>query len=162
MPLMRTAVLIVGGGPVRSTLALDLASRGIDVMVAERNPPDQMRGVKCNHVAARTMDRFTPSTVPGCGTPHFWLEDGPSLYDAMGGDFCLLRFDRSIDASGLADAAAHRGVPPRVLDVAPFDPYRHKLVLSRPDQHVAWRGDAPPDNPLALVDKIRGAASPFR
>ncbi len=109
-----------------------------------------------------TMDRFTPSTVPGCRTPHFWLEDGPSLYDAMGGDFCLLRFDRSIDASGLADAAAHRGVPLRVLDVAPLDPYRHKLVLSRPDQHVAWRGDAPPDNPLALVDKIRGAASPFR
>jgi hypothetical protein len=35
--------------------------------------------------------------------------------------------------------------------------YRHRLVLSRPDQHVAWRGDALPADPLALVDRIRGA-----
>ena len=58
LPVMRTPVLIVGGGPVGSTLALDLASRGIDVMVAERNPAGQMPGVKCNHVAARTMEIF--------------------------------------------------------------------------------------------------------
>jgi hypothetical protein len=29
-------------------------------------------------------------------------------------------------------------------------------VLSRPDQHVAWRGDAMPPDPLALIDRIRG------
>jgi hypothetical protein len=34
--------------------------------------------------------------------------------------------------------------------------YPQKLVLSRPDQHVAWRGDKPPDTPLALVDQMRG------
>jgi 2-polyprenyl-6-methoxyphenol hydroxylase-like FAD-dependent oxidoreductase len=33
------------------------------------------------------------------------------------------------------------------------------LVLVRPDQHVAWRDDTPPADPLALVDLIRGAAS---
>jgi hypothetical protein len=32
-------------------------------------------------------------------------------------------------------------------------------VLSRPDQHVAWRGDSQPDDPLALIDRIRGAAN---
>ncbi len=58
LSLMRTSVLIVGGGPVGSTLALDLASRGIEVVVAERNPAGQMPGVKCNHVAARTMEIF--------------------------------------------------------------------------------------------------------
>jgi hypothetical protein len=105
-----------------------------------------------------TMDHFTPSTVPGCRTPHFWLDHERSLYDAIGPDFCLLRFDRSVDVSGLIDAASRRDLPLRVLDVAPVDPYRHKLVLSRPDQHVAWRGNALPDNPLVLVDKIRGAA----
>ena len=105
-----------------------------------------------------TMDQFTPSTVPGCRTPHIWLTDGASLYDAMGPDFCLLRFDRSIDVAGLRDAASWRGVPFRVVDVDPVAPYREKLVLSRPDQHVAWRGNAAPDNPLTLVDKIRGAA----
>jgi hypothetical protein len=35
--------------------------------------------------------------------------------------------------------------------------YRHKLVLVRPDQHVAWRGDAEPADPLDLVDLVRGA-----
>ena len=104
-----------------------------------------------------TMDQFTPSTVPGCRTPHLWLEDGRSLYDAMGHDHCLLRFDPKLDVSGLTAAAARCGMPLRVLDLAPAAPYRHKLVLSRPDQHVAWRGDAPPADPRGLIDRIRGA-----
>jgi hypothetical protein len=32
------------------------------------------------------------------------------------------------------------------------------LVLSRPDQHVAWRGHRAPAAPLALIDRIRGAS----
>jgi len=35
--------------------------------------------------------------------------------------------------------------------------YPHKLLLARPDQHVAWRGDAVPDDPLMLVDRVRGS-----
>jgi hypothetical protein len=105
-----------------------------------------------------TMDQFTSSTVPGCRTPHFWLDDGRSLYDAMGPDHCLLRFDHSVDVSGLTEAATLRGVPLHVVDAEPEDVYRRKLVLSRPDQHIAWRGDEAPANPLALIDKIRGAA----
>jgi hypothetical protein len=31
-------------------------------------------------------------------------------------------------------------------------------VLVRPDQHVAWRGDAQPVDTLGLVDLVRGAA----
>jgi hypothetical protein len=37
------------------------------------------------------------------------------------------------------------------------DVYSRKLVLSRPDQHVAWRGDALPADPLVLID--RGSAA---
>jgi hypothetical protein len=37
--------------------------------------------------------------------------------------------------------------------------YGHRLVLSRPDQHVAWRGDALPSDPLALIDRVRGATA---
>jgi len=29
----------------------------------------------------------------------------------------------------------------------------------RPDQHVAWRGDDAPADPLRLVDLIRGASA---
>jgi len=107
---------------------------------------------------AYTMDQFTPSTVPGCRTPHIWFSGGQSLYDAMGSDFCLLRFDRSVDVGSMRAAAALRGVPLTVLDAEPTAEYRHNLVLSRPDQHVAWRGDTLPRDPLALIDKIRGVA----
>ena len=40
---------------------------------------------------AYAMAEFTQSTVPGCRTPHLWLSDGRSLYDALGPDFTLLR-----------------------------------------------------------------------
>ncbi|MGZ3286167.1 MAG: FAD-dependent monooxygenase, partial [Xanthobacteraceae bacterium] len=111
---------------------------------------------------AYTMSSYTPSTVPGCRTPHLWCEDGRSLYDAMGPEFTLLRFDPTIDVAPLAHAAGERGVPLRVLDMqrpkaATY--YGGGLLLSRPDQHVAWRGDELPADSLALVDRVRGAAS---
>ena len=34
--------------------------------------------------------------------------------------------------------------------------YEHRLVLVRPDGHVAWRANEPL-NALALIDKVRGA-----
>jgi 2-polyprenyl-6-methoxyphenol hydroxylase-like FAD-dependent oxidoreductase len=111
---------------------------------------------------AYTMDSFTPSTVPGCRTPHLWLADGRSLYDALGPDYTLLRLDPAVDTAPLEDAARRRGVPLAVLDVHSPDAaglYRHALVLSRPDQHVAWRGNTVPDDPLALIDQLRGAPS---
>src|SRR5258708_12383722 len=51
-------VLIVGAGPVGLTLAIDLAWRGIKVMVAETRPRAQPPEPKCNHVAARTIEIF--------------------------------------------------------------------------------------------------------
>jgi 2-polyprenyl-6-methoxyphenol hydroxylase-like FAD-dependent oxidoreductase len=107
-----------------------------------------------------TMYDFTPSTVPGCRTPHVWLRDGRSLYDAMGDWFTLLRFDPSADVDTIVAAARARRLPMSVLDVVSDEVaglYGHKLVLSRPDQHVAWRGDAAPADALGLVDRARGA-----
>jgi 2-polyprenyl-6-methoxyphenol hydroxylase-like FAD-dependent oxidoreductase len=109
-----------------------------------------------------TMYDFSQSTVPGCRTPHLWLCDGRSLYDALGSDFTLLRFDSAIEVGGLLAAAAERGLPMALLDVNGDEAallYPRKLVLSRPDQHVAWRGDAPPDDPTALIDRVRGASA---
>ena len=111
---------------------------------------------------AYTMNSYTPSSVPGCRTPHLWCEDGSSLYDAMGPEFTLLRFDPAVDVAALEAAARKRGVPLKVLDVerpktAIF--YDGGLVLSRPDQHVAWRGDRLPADSLALIDRVRGAAN---
>jgi hypothetical protein len=118
------------------------APAALDAYEAERAPP-------------YTMDDFTPSTVPGCRAPHVWLEDGRSLYDVLGPELTLLRADPALAVDGLVAAAARRGVPLAVLDV----PYATPLVLVRPDRHVAWRGDAEPADPLALIDRVRGAAA---
>ncbi len=106
-----------------------------------------------------SMADFTASTVPGCRAPHFWLADGRSLYDALGPEFTLLRFDPSADTNGLAEASMALGLPLAVLDITPgeADPiYREKLVLVRPDHHVAWRGDEAPDDALGLLRMVSG------
>jgi 2-polyprenyl-6-methoxyphenol hydroxylase-like FAD-dependent oxidoreductase len=111
---------------------------------------------------AYTMDSYTPSTVPGCRTPHLWLEDGSSLYDQMGPEFTLLRFDPAADVAALELAARNRGVPLRIIDIGQKNAasfHGSGMVLSRPDQHVAWRGDGLPADPLGLIDRVRGAAS---
>jgi len=36
--------------------------------------------------------------------------------------------------------------------------YGGRLLLTRPDQHIAWRGDETPADQIALIDR-RGAAS---
>ncbi len=109
---------------------------------------------------AYTMFDYTPSTAPGCRTPHLWLEDGRSLYDAVGLDYTMLRFDARVDLAPLLSAAGQAGVPLALLDVrSPQTPaaYRHKLVLNRPDGHVAWRGNATPADPTELIGLIAGS-----
>lgn len=124
---------------------------GSPIMVSDEEAPP-----------AYTMGGFTASTVPGCRAPHFWLADGRSLYDAFGPGYTLLRAEGSLDVTPLLAAAQARGVPLTLLDVAGEAPpaaYRHKLVLCRADQHVAWRADALPSDPGGLVERLRGAVA---
>ena len=109
-----------------------------------------------------TMGGFTPSTVPGCRAPHFWLHDGRSLYDAFGPGYTLLRFAPQVDVHTLMDEAKVQGVPVTLLtiksqDAAP-DIYQHPLVLCRADQHVVWRGHELPTDVSQMVGRLRGVA----
>jgi hypothetical protein len=73
----------------------------------------------------------------------------------------VLKFDAAADVAALETAARDRGVPLKVLEIARATTAicdGHGLVLSRPDQHVAWRGDRLPTDPLALIDHVRGAS----
>ncbi len=104
--------------------------------------------------------QYTPSSHPGGRAPHAWLGDGRSTLDLFGKGFALVRLGD--DKTGtLEKEAARRGMP---LEVARIDDpkiaalYEKKLVLVRPDGHVAWRSDAPPADPGAVLDRVRGAA----
>ena len=55
---MKTQVVIVGAGPVGLSAAMDLAKRGIDVVVVESRSEDEPADAKCNTIAARTMEIF--------------------------------------------------------------------------------------------------------
>ena len=110
-----------------------------------------------------TMAEFTQSTVPGCRTPHLWLRDGRSLYDALGPDFTLLRLDPAVEVDGLVAAAARRGVPMTVLDVEADEAAANSIRASYCSRAPigTWPGAAigRPDDPLALIDRVRGASA---
>lgn len=105
---------------------------------------------------------YTPSAVPGGRAPHRWLADGAALADRFAPGFTLLRLaDAASDGAGLAAAAAAAGIPldiVTVADDAARDLYGRDLVLVRPDQHIAWRGNAVPADPAALLATVTGGA----
>ena len=113
---------------------------------------------------AYETEEFIPSARPGTRAPHAWLDDARkrSILDLFGKGFVLLRLgDDPPEAGRLADAAAQRSVPFEIVDLA--EPklvalYQRRLVMVRPDGHVAWRGDALPQDVLGLIDRVRGAA----
>ena len=105
---------------------------------------------------------YVPSAHPGCLAPHLWLADGSSLYDHFGEGFTLLvTAGDPADTGPLAAAATARGLPLRVLtpgDARLRARYAARFALIRPDQHVAWRGDALPADADALLAHITAGA----
>jgi 2-polyprenyl-6-methoxyphenol hydroxylase-like FAD-dependent oxidoreductase len=109
------------------------------------------------------LERYIPSGVPGGRAPHYWPGTGrgfgDSLFDQFGKGFTLLRLGGKADTSHVEAAARKRGVPLKVIELAADDArelYGRDLALIRPDQYVAWRGNAPPANPDRLIGRLIG------
>jgi hypothetical protein len=102
-------------------------------------------------------DSYTPVDRPGARAPHFWLAPGRAAYDEFGKGFTLLDFGAPKGADAFETAAQTRGVPLKTLRLqAPGGLYRTRLVLVRPDQHIAWHGDGVTDA-MPVIDRVRGA-----
>jgi 2-polyprenyl-6-methoxyphenol hydroxylase-like FAD-dependent oxidoreductase len=103
---------------------------------------------------------FVPSARPGSRAPHGWINGNQSLLDLFGHGFVLLRFGVSpVSVEPLVQAAAARAVPLQIVDIANPEIeklYERKLVLVRPDGHVAWRGDEGPTDAMTFIDVVRG------
>jgi 2-polyprenyl-6-methoxyphenol hydroxylase-like FAD-dependent oxidoreductase len=91
-------------------------------------------GVDCDPIV------YAPTTAPGARLPSVFLADGSALYDKLGPWFTLLRFGDA-DPSPLIDGAPAPLTTVLVDDRAVAPIYEAKLVLVRPDTHVAWRGN---------------------
>lgn len=114
------------------------------------------------HALDLVLDQTFPASAvvaPGAGfrLPHAWLDPTTSIYDALGEEFTLVV---TAGAGAPTLTAAAQNVPLHVLDLRCRnlrDRYGHDLLLVRPDQYVGWTGDHPPEDPAALLDRIRGA-----
>ncbi|HZU15263.1 MAG TPA: FAD-dependent monooxygenase [Candidatus Dormibacteraeota bacterium] len=102
----------------------------------------------------------SPSARPGHHLTPQPLSSGRNVYEELGSGFTLLAFgveERAVRPFQAAAEALH--VPLRVLR----DSYRagrrsygSRLILVRPDQHVAWVGDRPPPDAGAVIRKVVG------
>jgi 2-polyprenyl-6-methoxyphenol hydroxylase-like FAD-dependent oxidoreductase len=100
--------------------------------------------------------RYAPTTWPGARLPHIWLDDGNPLHDKLGSGFTLLLLPVSADEGAqwyvreIAAAFVRFGAPLELVEVTSATAQAvyagHRLILARPDLHVAWRsGDSRPD-----------------
>ena len=138
-----------------ASIGVQLGARydGSPIMVANGTPP------------ADDYLNYMPSGVPGGRAPHYWVGPGRghdhSLFDRFGKGFTLLRLGGKVaNTSAIEAAARKRGIPLTVLDVpAPDarDLYGRDLALIRPDQYIAWSGNAPPTDAEALLTHVVGA-----
>jgi 2-polyprenyl-6-methoxyphenol hydroxylase-like FAD-dependent oxidoreductase len=102
---------------------------------------------------------YVPTTWPGARLPHVWLEGHVAMQDRIGPGYTLLRLSGSArraahDTSALERSLKGRGAPLQVLDVADDAArgiYGYDLILLRPDLHVVWRGNVPPEEPNELA-----------
>ena len=107
------------------------------------------------------VEEYQPTSWPGARLPHVWLDPGKvSVHDLIGDGFTLLRLGESRgDAPALAKAFAGIGAPFSVLDInsdAARRTYGVGYLVVRPDLHVAWRGDALPDQPIKVALTLTG------
>jgi 2-polyprenyl-6-methoxyphenol hydroxylase-like FAD-dependent oxidoreductase len=140
------------------TVGIHLGYRydGSPICVPERGTPPSLE-----------VARYVQSTWPGGRAPHVWLDDGRSTLDLFGDRYTLLRLGRGAPSGrNLLAGAARRRVPMTAVTVEQpdvCDAYERKLVLVRPDGHVAWRSDEDPTHPEEIVSVIAGdvrASSP--
>jgi 2-polyprenyl-6-methoxyphenol hydroxylase-like FAD-dependent oxidoreductase len=124
-------------------------------------PPGTMCGVHGSHsFEARAGPHLAP--VP--------LSCGRDIFTELGPGYTLVALtgarppaDRrppaAFEAAAFEAAARDLGMPLRVVTDT-FDErrtaYKHRLILVRPDQYVAWTADAPPPNPTPILRRVIG------
>jgi 2-polyprenyl-6-methoxyphenol hydroxylase-like FAD-dependent oxidoreductase len=155
-----TAARQILGAFLSSTLGEEFASLGVQlgarydgspIIVGDGTPPIDDPIV------------YRPSSVPGGRAPHVWMGSGrgigDSLYDRLGLGFTLLCLGIDAGAGALKAAAARSGVPLAVLRIGDADArqlYERDFALIRPDQHIAWRGNALPEDCDRLLARVTG------
>ncbi len=161
---------IDGTGPQGDALRAELASK----VRAIGNAENESLGIEIGYtyagsaIVCNTTDdehhddplHYIPTTTPGYRPPAIYLGDGRPIFDLFGPGYTLLQLaPDQADASAFEAAASDLKLPLKVVplkDRLAQSLYGHNLVLLRPDQHVAWRGQSLPDNVRRVLKTVSG------
>jgi 2-polyprenyl-6-methoxyphenol hydroxylase-like FAD-dependent oxidoreductase len=106
---------------------------------------------------------YHSTTWPGARLPHVWRDDGTPMQDQIPDGYSILKLGRTkADMSGLEKVIRARGAPVAVLDVPDRiarEIYGYDLILVRPDMHVVWRGNGPPEDAAEVAAIATGHTS---
>ena len=113
---------------------------------------------------ADAANTYIPSACPGGRPPHAWLSDGSSLFDHFNFEWTLLVLGKDSEhlqheALKFSEAASQVHLDLKVLNFESqelSDLYEANLVLIRPDQIVAWRGNST-HQALQILKQASGA-----
>jgi 2-polyprenyl-6-methoxyphenol hydroxylase-like FAD-dependent oxidoreductase len=103
---------------------------------------------------------FVPTVRAGHRAPNIVVGQNKTLFDQFGPGFTLVDACRDPAAKLLVDEAEAVGMPLHHLvleDSRCCGLYEYRLVLVRPDLHIAWSGTTVAE-PAAIVHRARGAA----
>ena len=148
-PAFDAEIAIVGAGPVGLTLALDLAARGRRIVVLETRRRGEPPSVKCNHVAARTMEQFrrlgVAADVRAAGLPPDYPNDVVFRTSVTGTELARIhipaRATRYSDTSG-PDGWWPTPEPPHRINQIYLEPilFAHAEAKARRDDPRSPRG----------------------
>lgn len=108
------------------------------------------------------VGRHEFSARPGHHLAPQALSSGRNIYDELGSGFALVALDAEDEAvTGFRQASIELGVSLTVIRDSHADGRERlqaRLILVRPDQFVAWAGDAPPSDVKAVLKRAAGLA----
>jgi len=114
-------------------------------------PPNGVCGAHGQHTfEARAGHHLAPQT----------LSSGRNTFEELGEGFTLFAFDAAVsDVDRMMGAAGALSVPLKVVRDRYSDEwtaYGARMILVRPDQFIAWTGNAAPADAAALLRKVVG------
>lgn len=130
MPHSETDVLIVGGGPVGLTLALDLSARNVRVTLIEALEYGENTTVRCNHVSSRSMEVFRrlglAKAIRSVGLPGDYRQSASYRISATGEEIAEIRIapanDRFTERDNGEDAKWPTPEPPHRVNQVFVEP----------------------------------------
>jgi 2-polyprenyl-6-methoxyphenol hydroxylase-like FAD-dependent oxidoreductase len=152
------------GGRIQAAKMREFATLG--VMLGYRYDDSPVIVPDGSHAPGHDFVNYVPTSRPGSRAPHAWMHDGSSLFDHFGEGFTLLvSKDAPSAAIDQARLQAHKAnIPLKVLqphEAGIAELYPTRFTLIRPDQHVAWRGNAWPSSAVGILEQVTGRANAF-